>query len=100
MKLPAEFSDSYPAESAVYTIDFVNDLAVGDSIQSAIWQILSISTADPNPQSHAIGGPSIVGTEVQQTCAGLLTGVLYTMRALVITAQANKVSLFAHVRCL
>lgn len=98
MRLPVDFSDSYPAESATYAIDFVNDLASGDSIASALWQILSISTADPNPQSHAVGSPTVVGTEVHQVCSGLLVGVTYTMRVLVVTTLGNRVSLFAHVR--
>lgn len=97
-RLPTDFSDTTPAQSATYSIDFVNDLAAGDSISSALWQILAISTADSNPQSHAVGSPTIVGTEVRQVCSGLLTGVLYTMRALVVTANGNRVSLFSHVR--
>lgn len=98
MKLPVDFSDAEPTDTIVYTIDFVQDLAVGDSIATAAWQIIVSSGVDPLASAHTVGAPVIVGTEVRQTVGGLISGNYYVMRALVTTALGNKVSLFSHVR--
>lgn len=98
MRLPADFSDTAPARSEVYTIDFARDLGSGDSIASAVWQIISPTRADEAAASRAVGDPVIVGTTVSQTAVGLRSGVQYVMRALVTTTQGNSISLFSHVR--
>lgn len=98
MKLPSDFSDSTPAENAAYTIDFVYDLPAGNTIASAVWQLIDPSGVDKNTASRLVGSPVIVGTKVQQTMTGLLSGVNYVTRALATTSQGNVISLFAHVR--
>lgn len=98
MKLPVDFSDDYPPDTILYAIDFVNDLPPGDTIASAVWQVIVSTGSDPLPASHLNGAAVIVGTEVRQSISNLQSGVLYTMRALVTTQNGNKISLFSHVR--
>lgn len=100
-----DFSPAETAESLIYGLDFVNDLAEGESLTGATWEVLVREGADPDPDSHIVGVPALVtpdGTTAQtattQRIAGLLPDVIYTIRAVVTTSLGNSLSLWSHVQ--
>jgi hypothetical protein len=99
-----DFSPAEQSESLIYGLDFCNDLTEGESLVGAVWEVIVREGADPDPGSHLIGAPMLVtpdGTTAQtattQRIEGLLPDVTYTVRAVVTTSLANKLSLWSHV---
>ena len=100
-----DFSPAEQAESQTYGLDFVNDLAEGESVTAAVWELTVREGEDPNPGSHLVGPPVLVtptGTTVQtatmQRIKGLLPDVRYTVRAVVLTSASNTLSLWSHIQ--
>jgi len=88
-----------------YGLDFVRDIAQTDVITSAVWSLSVLSGTDPTPNSHLIGPPALAtptGTTRQtatvQRIGGLLGDVLYTVSAVVGTAEGDTVELFTHIQ--
>lgn len=97
-----DFDPMDPGETEILNFDFSNQLAPGETLASASWEITvaSISpVSDPSPASR-LNGPAMVrqgGTIVYQKVSGPQAGVIYSMRALTATSQGNSLSLWAHL---
>lgn len=105
MYVGRDFSPAEQDESLVYGLDFAGDLGPSEHITSATWTLIVRMGADPTPEDHLIGGPTLstpTGTTVQsattQRIAGLLPDVTYTARAVVGTNQGNTLSLWSHIQ--
>src|SRR6185312_9915380 len=89
MPFGGEFSARTPGEAVVFSFDFFNDLATGDSIASATTTLALYQGADPNAATLLIDSPTIlsglgtntvvaqkIGTNSNNT-TGFLPGVVY-----------------------
>ncbi len=94
-----DFDVADPEDDQFYGIDFVNDLADGDSIVSATVSLTLKSGNDPNPSSHLGSSAFIVGTIVEVRIMGLLAGNVYTLQIVVATTLNDRVSLWANIPC-
>ena len=96
MPFGGQYSARSPGEARVFSFDFFNDLAAGDSIASAATTLTVYQGADPNAATLLIGSPTIlnglgtntvvaqkIGTNVNNA-TGFLPGVVYRWT---ITAQ-------------
>ncbi len=91
-----------PAESELYSFDFVNDLTPGDSIVASpapVWACAVVAGTDPDPASRLVGDPTTFGTTTTQRGAGFLPGVRYVLSATVKTAMGNTLVLWAYLYC-
>ena len=86
--------------------DFGPQMAAGEYITSLVALTCAVVAGyDPNPNSHLIGSPAIVSStgsgsafgQVNQRMGGLLGGVTYLVQCVVLTSQANKLSLWTHI---
>lgn len=100
-----DFSPAEQAESLILGLDFVNDLAEGESLTGTAWELVVREGVDPDPNSHLIGDPQIaapngtgVATATTQRIQGLLPDVTYTVRAVVATSMGNTLSLWSHIQ--
>jgi hypothetical protein len=105
MYVGRDFSPAEQAESLLYGLDFVNDLAEGESLTEATWELVVREGVDPDPNSHLVDDPTLVipeGTDTQtatmQRIGGLLPDVTYTARAVVTTSAGNTLSLWSHIQ--
>ncbi len=99
MYVGRDFDPEDVGENEVFTLDFVNDLASGETITSAVWKCEVKSGSDSQAASRLSGAPSNSGTKSSQRVAGLLTGVTYRLTAVVTTSLSNVISLWSHVAC-
>ena len=81
----SDFSAVDPGASPILSMDFIDRLAPGDSIQSATWTVEdSTGTAYPAMLS---GGVTISGTAVRQKVTGWVVGTRYLHRCAVTTVN-------------
>jgi hypothetical protein len=80
-----DFSPKAPSEVLVFTFDFVNLLAQGETINSATVTSVLISGTDAAPSTMILGSASISGSTVMQKVQGGELGVRYQLRCLVVT---------------
>lgn len=81
-----DFSPKRATETEVFTVDFVNSLAAGETIQSAVWTSSVADGRDPNPNATIQGVASISGTRVSTMITAGIPGIRY---APICTAQTN-----------
>ena len=99
-----DFSPQEHDESEMLGLDFVNDLDSTETLTSSVWQITVAAGVDPTPDHRQ--GPSLevvppgssLKTGTVQRIGGLLPGVTYVVRAVVITSTGNTRSLWSHIR--
>ena len=101
MYVGRDFHPSDVGENEVYTFDFENDLADGETIATATW-ICSVAddseVEDADAQSHvSVVDPLNTDTKTSQRIAGLVDGVKYVLQAIVTTSDGNTKSLWSHV---
>jgi hypothetical protein len=102
MYVGRDFDPSDTGESERYTLDFVNDLQVGDTIVSATWtcEVAAKSAGSDAAAVSRIDGPAVyVGTKTTQRVSGMVPGVIYCLTATVVTTLNDTVSLWSHVEC-
>ena len=58
--------------------DFLSDLPIGVTIDSATVTVAVVSGTDASPSSLKYGSPSISGAKVGQMFTGGVTGVIYS----------------------
>lgn len=93
------FPPADPGESEVYSLDFKNDLQVGEEITGVTIELSVADGSDVDVASRLSGSPSIAGTIVSHRVANLQPEVLYRFRAIADTDMGNKLSLYAHIPC-
>jgi hypothetical protein len=97
-----DFSDAGPEESRIYTFDFTNDLASGETIESATWACEVFANEggeDETPNDKISGSISVASPYVSQKVVGLVAGVVYRQRCLATTSRGAVLELYSHVRC-
>lgn len=104
-----DFAPAESTENELFGLDFVNDLgqlAPGEQLVSAVFEIGVVSGEDANPASHLIGLPYVMVnpynnsglvTLAVQRVAGLLSGVQYWLQADCLTTNSNTVSLWSRI---
>lgn len=92
-----QFSSADQGENELFTFDFVNDLAPGDSIASAVWEITVAVGVDADVADRAVGDPTIFGTRVTQRASGFLPGVQYVMACTITTTMGNDLELWSYL---
>ena len=98
MYVGQSFQPMSPDENEVFGINFVNDLAAGESIVSVTAFNISVKQGtDATPTTHLVGVPSFVGTTVVQRISGVLNGVEYILEAVIFTTAGNTRSLFSYL---
>lgn len=97
MYVGSDFQASDAGESEIYSFDFVNDIAAGETLGTATFTLATVSGTDSNPSLHIQGSAQITGTIAMQRISGLLNGVTYAIQALVTTSNANVLSLWSHI---
>lgn len=71
------FTPKRSAEVEIFTVDYANNLALGETIASAVWTVTVVQGADANSASMIHGVASISGTKVSQMIAAGVPGVTY-----------------------
>lgn len=109
MYVGRDFDVSDQDEQEAYAFDFINDLADGDSIVTAVWTVATDEGVDPNPMARLVSTPWIVTPPVTvpvtpasvtaQILGTGVPGVNYIVRAVVQTTRGMTLSLFSHSRC-
>jgi hypothetical protein len=81
-------------------MNFVNDLAPGDSIVGATWIVTVSQGVDPNPSARLVNTPWLVNpTTTSQLITGGIPGVSYCIQVVCPTAFGMTISLVTHSRC-
>lgn len=97
-----DFSMSDPGENEVYTFDFVRDVETGETISSATWTCAVADDShgeDEDAATRVSLTATNAGTRTSQRITGLVGGVKYVLRAVVVTSAGNTKSLWSHVTC-
>jgi hypothetical protein len=97
MYVGQDFDPSDVGEDELYTFDFVNDVACGETIVTATWSCAAVDGQDPDAASRVVGPASWLGTETTQRVAGMLAGVRYRLLASAFTTFGNTKHLWSHV---
>jgi hypothetical protein len=106
MPFAGTFAPAIPGETKSFSIDFVNDLAAGDSLISATATLDCFYGSDPNVGLLlAPGPPAIRGTAVSQVAGntiyerGFQPGVIYRWTVTAKTAGGWTLVAYAHLPC-
>lgn len=99
MKANGSFTLMNPPEAEALAFDFTSQLAPGDSVASVIAWLCSVISGglDPNSQGLLTGGSTLTGniTAHMFDTASAIPGVTYAVSALIMTANGNKLLLWA-----
>jgi hypothetical protein len=101
----ADFPVANPSDFQPYTLDFVNDLPVGQYVQNAVVTMTLFDGTDPNPNSHVIGSPQVtpngagINTMVLQRVGGMLAGNIYSINMVATSNQGFTMELYALIPC-
>ena len=101
MHTNADFPPANPNETQPYSIDFINDLPVGQTIIGANVTLTTYQGTDSNPSSHLIGStPSqIISTIVTQIIGNLVAGNIYSLNIVAISSNGFTYELYAFIPC-
>jgi hypothetical protein len=72
-----DFTPKRAIEQEVFTVNFVNKLLPGETIQSAVWSVTVAAGTDANPSAMIQGAAAINGSAVSQIITGGVPGVRY-----------------------
>jgi hypothetical protein len=85
------------AETDIFSLNFINDLNVGEIITSVTFTIGVTYGNDQTPSARLIGGPGISGTIVSQTVSQPpAPGITYWLAAQVKTTNGRTLELWGH----
>ena len=85
------------AETDIFSLNFINDLNVGEGIVSVTFSIGVTYGNDPTPSARLIGTPGISGTIVSQLISQPpAPGIIYWLSALVMTTMGRQLELWGH----
>ena len=82
-----KFADKDPVETVLLTLDYAeNLLQTGETINSAMWNIIVFSGTDPSPNAMLAAASIISGTTVSRLITGGIDGVVYKISCTVYTS--------------
>lgn len=100
----ADFSPRDLGEIVIYTFDFSRNLAPGETINTGVFQAISVDGLDPLPATLLSGGALINGAQLSQliTFAGRpitpsVPRLTYRLIATITTTLAQTLSAFSQV---
>lgn len=93
----SDFQNSTVGESEVYSFDFENDIASGETLSVATFTLSVHEGTDASPSSRLSGSSSISGTIASQRLTGLQSNVTYNLSCSVTTSLNNTLILWARV---
>jgi len=85
----SSFSYKLTTENELFTFDFSNIIASGESISSASFVVEVVQGSDSSPSSIIVGTPAINGSRVVQRIQGGLDQVTYRLEMSVTTSLTN-----------
>jgi hypothetical protein len=88
-----DFTPKRVGESEVLTVDYVDDLAPGETILSASWSMRVKAGSDPAASSMIQGTVTVTGTKVSQMVTAGVAGVLYEPLCTALTSLGQTVEL-------
>lgn len=92
-----KFDAKYVEETIILTVDFAKELATGETIIAAEWDVSVVSGTDATPNAMKSGAVSIAGTKVSQTIFGGISGVTYRQKAKATTSAGQILVVSAHL---
>lgn len=111
MKTDKDFSPATPDETRDYAFDFVNDVADGETLASAIFTVEvaaneTSAVADTDPVSRLIGSASIDSSEISGTAVvasqrlwHMVAGNRYRLICRTTTSRGQVLELYAYLWC-
>jgi len=84
-----EFGPKFVAEVVRLPFDFTGDLAVGETISTAVCSVAVYSGVDVSPSSLLSGTATIDASEVTQLFQAGIAGVIYTLTCQVTTSASQ-----------
>lgn len=99
------FSDAYPGETEVYSLDFTDDLGEGETITGSTWSLAVVSGIDADVATRISGSPGLADNEAgvqaiaTQRLTNLQPGVRYRVQAFATTSNSNTLDLHTFVWC-
>lgn len=100
MRARPDYSESNPGEVEPYGMDFVNNLAAGEQISSAVLVVIAITGCGVGTNLPLTDGDvSIVTSQVSQIVQNLKGETEYCLTFTIITSFGNKLVAYAHVYC-
>ncbi len=98
-----DFSPFDSVETDEFTFDFRKRMGDDETIIGATWYCSiaedSETSSDEDAADHVSIPATYSGTRTTQTVSGLVSGVKYTLQAVVETDQGDTLSLWSHVLC-
>lgn len=94
------FSSKDPRENAIFTLDFANDLAAGETITGVDSFITFVDgpNMDIDPSAMLNGVPAINGTKIGQYIHGGTNGNVYKWVAIITTSLSQELALAGFVQ--
>ncbi len=89
------FTKKRAGETEIFSVDFVNNLAAGEAIETAEWSITVKTGTDPAASSMIQGTATIEenGTIVSQVLTGGVAGVTYSPICTITTSLSQTIIL-------
>jgi hypothetical protein len=97
-----DFSEINVGEEVPLTLDFVNDLNSGESIdhaQQPSWVCTVTSGIDSTPDDCWIEPPTIEGTATTRLFGNAKAGVTYRVTATILSTDGATLILYSHIPC-
>lgn len=85
------FDPKVPAAREFFSFDFRWQLAVAETISSAVWTVTVLSGTDAAPSAMKSGNPVIAGSKVSHLIIGGIAGVKYCMECKAATNAGQEI---------
>jgi hypothetical protein len=105
MYIGNDLPDMSPNDIRTVALDFVNDLAPGEVLQTPTAFLEAPSDlnvgggTDSTPMVRITNGPTILGTMIGVQISHPIANVIYRLRLSGITNQNNTPELYTHIKC-
>jgi hypothetical protein len=83
------FTPKRVGETEIFIVDFVDVLADGETILTALWSVNVLTGIDQSPNNMVYGAPVIAGTKVGQMLTGGVSGVRYAPICTISTSEGQ-----------
>lgn len=82
----SNFTPKRAGETEIFTVDFADLLATGETINSPVWTNVAVGGQDASAGTMIQGAASVSGTKVSQMISGGVPGVRYAPKCTVQTS--------------
>lgn len=88
-----DFTPMRVGAEEVFTVDYVDELAPGETILSAAWEMRVVQGVDPSASAMIIGTATVKGSVVSQLITGGVAGVTYRPICWALTSLGQRLDL-------